>query len=90
LRSKQTRKRTLKAERRFFFLILNLMVPKATAELEWVNESRRFATEFFTAGHRLPVFSGNVLQDIKKKYHTGASGYFGKQYDMTPSNKHCS
>jgi hypothetical protein len=40
------------------------MVHKATAELEWVNESRRFATVLFTAGQRLPALSGNVLQDI--------------------------
>jgi hypothetical protein len=55
------------------------MVHKATAGLEWVNGSRRFATVFFTAGHRLPMLSGKVLQDIEKKYHTVASGYFGKQ-----------
>ena len=61
------------------------MVHKATAGLEWVNESRRFASVFFTAGHRLPVLSGKVLQDTEKKHHTGASDYFGKQYDITPS-----
>jgi hypothetical protein len=63
---------------------------KATAGLEWVNESPRFATVLFISGHRLSMLSGNVLQDIEKKYHTGASGYFGKQHDITPPNEHCS
>lgn len=66
------------------------MVHKATTGLEWVNESRIFASVLFTAGQRLPALSGNVLQDIEKKCHTGASGYFGKQCDITSPNKHCS
>jgi hypothetical protein len=65
------------------------MIHKATAGFEWINGSRRFATVFFTAGHRLPMISGNVLQDTKKKYLIGASGYSAKQYDITPPNKHC-
>jgi len=66
------------------------MVHKVTAGFEWVNEGRRFVTVLFTAGQRLPTLSDNVLQDIEKKYPTGASGYFGKQCDITQPNKHCS
>jgi hypothetical protein len=52
------------------------MVHKATAGLEWVSESRRFTTVFFRGGYRLPVLSGNALQELEKKYHTGPLGYF--------------